>query len=178
YHTQGGPSYGLHFDFAALNGLSGVGGPFETVTIPSRRTEFYTTDPTIPWHGVTVVTSDSSFPDSETDWKIRAYRPGPTRDDWNSAPLGPAFGDPRSGWVVQRSGTLLHVALPLLSGSDAFQYTTPAQWPTGTTTLSREGQLLGTSSAWPPGTGNFPIPDAPGVYTLHATIQRSVPWSV
>jgi subtilisin family serine protease len=178
YHAQGGPSYGLHFDFAALHGFAGVGGPFETVTIPSRRTEFYTTDPSTPWTGVTVVTSDDTFRDEETHWKTRAYRPGPTRDDWNSAPLGPAFGDTARGWVVTRVGTQLHVAVPLLAGNDPHQYNSPSRGMTGTTTLSRGGTVLGSTSAWPPGVGTFPIPDAPGVYTLHATAQRSVPWSV
>jgi hypothetical protein len=46
---------------------------------------------------------------------------------------------------------------------------------TGTTTLSRDGAVLGTSPA--PGTGIFPIPDTPGTYTLQTTATRTVAWS-
>jgi hypothetical protein len=125
-------------------------------------------------HLLLVGTADSA--DSETTFSVRSYRPGRFEVGWNRAPLGPAFGDPDRSWGVTRTGKQLAVAVPLVSVSDHSQYTAPPAAMTGTTTLSRDGSVLGTSAR--PGFGNFPIPDTPGTYTLHATATRSVPWSV
>ncbi|HVQ91432.1 MAG TPA: hypothetical protein VMU51_10390, partial [Mycobacteriales bacterium] len=143
--------------------------------LPVRRTEFYTADPQVSWqHLLAVLATDES--DGEVHTSIRSYRPGRYSADWNAAPLGPAFGDPGDGWGVTRVGDQLQVAVPLLSGADPGQYTSPPGAMTGTTTLSRDGVELGTSPA--AGFGAFPIPGEPGRYTLRCTASRVVPWSV
>jgi hypothetical protein len=77
---------------------------------------------------------------------------------------------------VIRTGNQLAVAVTLLSGNGPEQFTSPPGGMTGTTTLSRDGAVLGTSPA--PGSGTFTIPDSPGTYMLRSTATRSVPWSV
>lgn len=142
---------------------------------PGRRTEFYTANPDITWTGL-YLTSTQDSSDVETHRSIRAYRPGHQAAAWNRAPLGPAFGSPVHRWGVVRDGTDLRADVTLFSGSDLNQYIQPADGVTGTTTLSRDGKVIGTSSR--PGSGVFALPDSPGTYTLRSVAQRSVPWSV
>jgi hypothetical protein len=143
--------------------------------LPSRRTEYYSASPDITWmHLLGLIPADES--DAEVNWSVRSYRPGTYQAGWNRAPLGPAFGDAAEGWGVIRSGSQLAVAVAPLSGSDPEQFTSPPLGMIGTTTLSRDGVVLGTSPV--PGSGAFPMPDRPGTYTLRSTATRGVPWSV
>jgi hypothetical protein len=77
---------------------------------------------------------------------------------------------------VLRAGNQLVYAIPLVSGSDPEQYTSPPGGLTGTATLSRDGVPLGTTAS--PAFGAFPIPDGAGTYTLRSVATRDVPWSV
>ncbi|MGC9671156.1 S8 family serine peptidase [Planosporangium sp. 12N6] len=177
YHTQGAPASGVRADYALFSVPGAGSGVFNQYgqALPSRRTEYYTASPDVTWEQVGAVgPADES--DIEISWSYRSYRPGRYQTSWNRAPLGPAFGDPRDGWGVLRAGNNLQVAVTLLSASDPYQYTSPPFSMTGTTTLTREGTVVATSPA--PGVGTFPIPDAPGTYTLRATATRTVPWSV
>ncbi len=142
---------------------------------PSRRTEYYSAHPDITWSNV-YLTSTQESPDVETHRSIRSYRPGRYALSWNRAPIGPAFGSPIQRYGVVRDGKQLHVAVPLFSGSDPNLYTEPSAVVTGTTTLSRDGTVLGTSGQ--PGAGDFDIPDTPGTYTLRTVADREAPWSV
>ena len=144
-------------------------------TVPSRRTEYYSASPDITWSHVLQVSTATSF-DFENHRSFRSYRPGQYAVGWNRAPVGPAFGNAALNWTVKRDGKRMLVAVPLLSGSDPDQYNAPADSVTGTTTLTRGGQVIGTSDQ--PGIGKFDIPDTAGTYTLRATANRSVPWSV
>jgi hypothetical protein len=178
YHTQGVPSsVALRADYARL-AIPGAGsGMFEIYryTLPSRRTEYYSASPDITWmHLLALIPADES--DTEVNWSVRSYQPGTYQAGWNRAPLGPAFGDAADGWGVMRAGNQLAVAVSTLSGNDPEQFTSPPLGMTGTTTLSRDGVVLGTSPR--PGLGAFPVPDTPGTYTLRSTATRSVPWSV
>jgi subtilisin family serine protease len=178
YRTQGAASDAIRGDYARL-ALRGAGsGAFEIYghTLPGRRTEYYTAHPDVTWlHVLAVSTPESSG--SENNFSVRSYRPGRYQAGWNSAPVGPAFGHPADGWGVTRAGSKLRVAVTLLSGSDPAQYAAPASaGMTGTTTLSRDGTVLGTSQQ--PGIGEFDIPDTAGTYTLRATAARGVAWSV
>jgi hypothetical protein len=47
---------------------------------------------------------------------------------------------------------------------------------TGTTTLSRDGVVVGSTDT--PGVGTFEVPAPPATYTLRATATRSAPWSL
>ena len=102
-------------------------------------------------------------------------RPPPSRLE-HARRSAPPSATPTAGWGVARAGRKLQVAVTLLSGSDPAQFTAPAsEGMTGTTTLSRDGRVLGTSGK--PGIGEFDIPDTPGTYTLRTTAVRDVAWS-
>jgi hypothetical protein len=177
YHNQNAAGEALRGDYPRLSAPGANIGIFELNhhTLPSRRIEYYTADADVTWqHILAVIATDLS--DAEIHFSIRSYRPGTYESAWNRAPLGPAFGDPADGWGVARAGDQLAVAVPLLSGNDPDQYTSPPAAMTGTTELSRDGVVLGTSPA--PGFGAFAIPDSPGTYTLRCTATRVVSWSV
>jgi subtilisin family serine protease len=177
YHDQGGPAEAIRADYSRFDAPGANIGIFELNrhTLPSRRTEFYTASPHVSWqHLLAIISTDLT--DEELIYSYRSYRPGVYEAGWNRAPLGPALGDSAEGWGVVRAGNQLSVAVTLLSGNDPEQFTSPPLSMTGSTELSRDGVVLGTSPA--PGFGAFPIPDTPGTYTLRATGTRQVPWSV
>jgi len=173
YHVQGTTSEGLRGSSGRLPIVGNV--PFRLFPhpLPSRRTELYTAHPDVVWLNLLVVTT-AEAQTSESQVSLRTHRPGTEVAGWNRAPLGPAFGT-NQGWGVVRDGKQLEVAVPLFSGSDPHQYSEP-RGVTGTTTLSRNGVVIGTSEQ--PGAGTFDIPDAAGTYTLRTTAERTVPWSV
>ncbi|WP_033260690.1 S8 family serine peptidase [Amycolatopsis vancoresmycina] len=175
YHTQGAPAQSLRLDDVTFGFPGADSGTYEIVpqALPSRRTEYYTTG--LRWQHIVAVYPDP-LTDAENNYSYRTYRPGPQRAGWNRAPVGPAFGEPQDGWGVLRAGNQLVYAIPLVSGSDPAQYTSPPGGLTGTATLSRDGVPLGTTEN--PAVGAFAIPDGAGTYTLHAAGTRSVPWSV
>jgi hypothetical protein len=163
--------------------------------IPGRRIEAYTAGRGIAWlHGrVILAAGGEQVGGGEELFSLQTYRPGRLRAAWNEAPLGPAFaaealttGDGQLGnapRVVRLPNDLLHVVLALFSPAAHDQFTVPAlivdaPLPdiTGTLTLTRDGQVVGSSED--PQFGLFPIPREAGTYTLRAAARRNVPWSV
>ncbi|OXM65857.1 S8 family serine peptidase [Amycolatopsis vastitatis] len=177
YHTQGKPADALRVDDSTFGFPGADTGTYlvSAQTLPSRRTEYYTAGPGVSWQH-TVAVYPTPLTDAENNYSYRTYRPGPQRSGWNRAPVGPAFGAPQDGWGVLRAGNQLTYAIPLVSGSDPEQYTSPPGGLTGTATLSRDGVPLGTTAS--PASGAFTIPDGAGTYTLRSVATRSVPWSV
>jgi hypothetical protein len=179
YHTQGGPARGLRGDYARLDapGANVALGVFEfhPRPLPSRRVEHYTANPDVTWQQILgVIAADDS--DQELIWSVRSHRPGRYRADWNGAPVNPAFGHPADGWGVYRVGDQLSVAVSPMSDSDPDHYSSPPVGLVGTTTLSRDGTVRGTSEV--AGFGAFPLAAEPGRYELRMAATRSVPWSV
>ncbi|MDU0288608.1 S8 family serine peptidase [Saccharothrix longispora] len=177
YHAQGAPTEGQRSDYAMIDAPGANSGIFEASphAIPSRRTEFYTASDEVTWQHLTAVYPPGAE-DVENTVSYRSYRPGRYTAHWNRAPLGPAFGDARLGFGVQRVDGRLSVAVTLLSGGDPDQFTLISYNATGTTELFRDGVSLGVSDL--PGTGVFDVPEGPGAYTLRSTAERAVPWSV
>jgi hypothetical protein len=178
YHTQGAlTDYSLRTDAAQYPLIGEGAGRAQSYphTVPSRRTEFYTASPDITWSHVAQVSNQTSL-DVENLRSFRSYRPGTYEVGWNRAPIGPAFGARALNWQVRRDGNRLLVAVPLLSAGEPDQWNASADSVTGTATLSRDGQVIGTSDR--PGIGRFNLPDSAGTYVLRATANRSVPWSV
>jgi subtilisin family serine protease len=177
YYGQGAPGIAVRADYAKFPLPAGI-GIFSTpyrYSLPAKRIEYYTANPDVTWdHLLGVAPADLS--DSEVYISRRSYRPGEYEAGWGRAPLGPAFGQVQDGFGVIRYGTQLQVALSVLSGNDPEQVSTPPIGLTGTTTLSRDGNVVGTSPA--PGFGVFAVPDGPGMYTVHVAADRRVPWSV
>jgi subtilisin family serine protease len=175
YHTQGAPAESLRLDDVTFGFPGADSGTYQLLpqALPSRRTEYYTTG--VAWQHILAVYPDP-LTDAENNYSYRTYRPGPQRSGWNRAPVGPAFGAQQDGWGVVRAGNQLTYAIPLVSGSDPQQYTSPPAGLTGTATLTRDGVPLGTVEN--PAFGAFPLPDGAGTYTLRTTATRSVPWSV
>ncbi len=175
YHTQGKPAESLRLDDVTFGFPGADSGTYQVAAqaLPSRRTEYYTTG--VSWQHLLAVYPDP-LTDAESNYSYRTYRAGPQRAGWNRAPVGPAFGAPQDGWGVLRAGNQLVYAIPLVSGSDPEQYTTPPGGLTGTATLSRDGVTLATAAN--PAIGALAIPDAAGTYTLRSVATRSVPWSV
>lgn len=175
YHTQGKPAESLRLDDVTFGFPGADSGTYQVAaqTLPSRRTEYYTTG--VSWQHLLAVYPDP-LTDAESNYSYRTYRPGPQHSGWNRAPVGPAFGAPQDGWGVVRAGNQLAYAIPLVSGSDPEQYTSPPGGLTGTATLSRDGVTLATTAS--PAFGTLAIPDGAGTYTLRSVATRSVPWSV
>ncbi|WP_439382780.1 S8 family peptidase [Amycolatopsis lexingtonensis] len=176
YRTQGGVTNGLRVDYASFGFPGADSGAYQILphTLPSRRTEYYTPGP-VSWQHILAV-YPPELTDSENQFSYRTYRPGAQRADWNSGPVGPAFGAPRDGWGVLRAGDQLTYAIPIVSGSDPEQYSAPPVGLSGTATLSRGGTVLGTTAD--PAFGAFTVPDGGGPLTLRSEATRSVPWSV
>ncbi|WP_415365486.1 S8 family serine peptidase [Saccharothrix sp. BKS2] len=177
YHAQGAPTEGLRSDYAFLDDPGANSGIYEAYPhrIPSRRTEFYTASPGVRWQHLAAMFPPGAE-DVENTVSYRTYRPGRQETHWNSAPLGPAFGDEGLGFGIRRDGGQLSVGVTLLSGGAPDHFTLPPYSATGTTELFRDGRSLGVSDL--PGTGVFEVPEEPGTYTLRSTVTRSVPWSV
>lgn len=181
YHHQGERPESNHFKFTFSRfGRPGTGEVFEflQVPVPSRRVEYYTAETGVTFVQLLGLDSPES---SGYEWheSLQSFRPGHYLAGWNRAPLGPAFGDPSEDWGVIRDGKKLNVLVSLLAGSDPTQVTSaasPEDGMRGTTTLSRNGVVIGTSDE--PGFGQFDIPDSAGTYELRATATRVVPWSV
>lgn len=175
YHTQGKPAESLRLDDVTFGFPGADSGTYQVAAqaLPSRRTEYYTTG--VSWQHLLAVYPDP-LTDAESNYSYRTYRAGPQHAGWNRAPVGPAFGAPQDGWGVLRAGNQLVYAIPLVSGSDPQQYTTPPGGLTGTATLSRDGVTLATAPS--PAIGALAIPDTAGTYTLRSVATRSVPWSV
>ncbi len=177
YHAQGAPTTAGRFGWALYPDI-GPGSrliDFQDVTVPSRRTEYFTANRDITWFQYVQVSAPGSA-DAEANISQRTYRPGPQVAGWNRAPVGPAFGHPDRGWGVARDAGKLRASVTLFSGSDPGSFAHPANGVTGTTTLSRDGVVIGTSDQ--PGSGEFDIPATAGRYALRAMATRSVPWSV
>ncbi|MFC6087816.1 S8 family peptidase [Saccharothrix lopnurensis] len=177
YHAQGAPTEGLRSDYAFLDDPGANSGIYEAYPhpIPSRRTEFYTASPGVRWQHLAAMFPPGAE-DVENTVSYRTYRPGRQETHWNSAPLGPAFGDEGLGFGIRRDGGQLSVGVTLLSGGAPDHFTLPPYSATGTTELFRDGRSLGVSDL--PGTGVFEVPEEPGTYALRSTVTRSVPWSV
>jgi subtilisin family serine protease len=177
YHGQGAPGIAARADYARFPVAVGLGtySAAYSYSLPAKRIEFYTASRDVTWdHFLSVAPADLS--DTELYVSHRSYRPGDYAAGWNRAPLGPAFGQFQDGFGVLRNGAELQVALTVLSGNDPNQVAVPAAGVTGMTTLSRDGNEIGTSPF--PGFGTFTVPDGSGTYTLRVTADRAVPWSV
>jgi hypothetical protein len=102
------------------------------------------------------------------------YKPGQhVWQKWNSAPAGPSFGPPEEPkWGAYRVGNQLRIFLTPFSPGEK-EHALIAFG--GTTTLSRDGKIIGTANQ--AAFGQFNVPADAGTYTLSATGTHQVSWS-
>jgi len=176
YHVQGAPTQMIRGDYARVpSGAGSASFPFVDQTAPAVRREYLTAGPTATWLQIVILTHPDAY-GAEVLYSLHAYPRGRQRAPWNAAPIGPALGDPTTGWGARRVGDRIQAAIPLFSPADADHYTASSGGVTGTTTLARDGVLIGSSDT--PGTGDFAVPAGAGTYTLRAHARRDVPWSI
>jgi len=142
-------------------------------TMPSQRIEYYSTAST--WEQ-TVMLFPNQPPQpflSEISYGIETYAPGRFYErEWFSGPAGPSFGTGQSYFGAYRLADGIHFYLAPFSWGEAGHI---ARTWAGTTTLSRDGQALGSAAF--SGFGNFVVPADAGLYTVTTQGVRYSPWS-
>ncbi len=138
------------------------------VTMPSERIDLYSDDATIQWN------TDLRFWDGEEydyiDHFYQDYQAGQRYEKhWNAAPIGPvarpvfAFGYLFATVSPFSSSSLRHFTYPSWDGVEA------------TTTLTKNGEVVGTSDD--PSGGLYELPAESATYELTTTATRDVEWS-
>ncbi|MFC0006933.1 S8 family serine peptidase [Micromonospora siamensis] len=142
--------------------------------LPGRRTEHYSTSPGMRWASEL----DFGTPTEEGWLDVKAvlesvptaYRAGRTaHEDWNSAPYGPSFPQPR--WPEQgitRLGDTLLVILPV--HTDAAGHPGGSLNDTARTALYRNGKLLAESDS--AGYAEFTVPPGAADYKVVTSARR------
>jgi hypothetical protein len=139
---------------------------------PFKRTEYYNADPGLRW------SSSLSEPDYVASLSSlgTAYQPGHSYHQvWDRAVFGPTMPDrqlPRQ--YVSRTGDVISVDLWLYG--DAAGHLGLSNTATARTTLSRNGSVVGQSTA--PGSGEFTVPAASGRYRLETDVTRDAPFTL
>ncbi|MEV0649652.1 S8 family serine peptidase [Phytomonospora sp. NPDC050363] len=146
------------------------------LTLPDRRTEYFTPGPDISWWSALSILRSSVG--SGEEFVREGERTGHTRVDWTSAPLAP--GPSRSGVEdlgATRDGTGLAVLEPMFAGPD-LGVATRIDWSTvtGTTAVLADGVSLGATDA--PCQGTFGAPVTATRFTVSCTADRTAPWTV
>ncbi|WP_394822260.1 S8 family serine peptidase [Pendulispora albinea] len=146
--------------------------------LPGRTTEYYS-----PGHWSHWATWNDGRVDAEYTVGLTEWKAGYHHQDWNRAPIGPAFnaGVVRSETCRFERGRIapcLVAGIGMASPSENGHFSQLSPYnkvTTGTTTLSRDGVILGTSPK--PGSGKFEVAPGAGTYTLRSQAARTVPWS-
>ncbi|APU22193.1 S8 family peptidase [Actinoalloteichus sp. GBA129-24] len=115
--------------------------------------------------------------DTDEDYiRTTRHEPGRSETSWNRAPLGVSIGSAALPGAV-RVDDMIFIQIgafaPADEESDYVHLSTSLI--TGSTMLSRDGTVLGTSPEV--GSAQFDVPQAEGDYTLEVTGTREVPWS-
>jgi hypothetical protein len=139
--------------------------------LPGTRLEYYTAN--LPWTETLQLYAANGNVGGERTVGDVSYQPGGFYlREWGRAPIGPGFGPRANGWGAYRTGNKLGVLLAPFSPNESEHGT--LTW-NGSTTLSRDGALLGTANL--AGLAAFTVPADDGVYQLAVHGTRIVPWS-
>lgn len=146
--------------------------------LPSTRTEYYSADTELTWENSFLEHSVDNRHPLTSLWGVSAYRAGRTyQESWNRGVLGPAFFGldipDRTPKEVARVGDSIHTYLSMYSDTaDRFGLRQEADY---TTSLYRDGVLLGTADGWE---SSFEVPAAEAGYRLRFEAQHGVPASL
>jgi subtilisin family serine protease len=149
---------------AATPGATGLREGFLPIPLPSTLTEYYT--PGVPWDAGFIEVGEPATSIQQHD--PRTFTLGGTATvRWNVGVFGPAL--PVGPSNASRTGDQLRVNLPLTTdqGRGRGDYSSGE----GTTTLLRDGQVVGESDR--PGDGWFDVGPERAVYTLRTTKTRT-----
>ncbi|MFF0658560.1 S8 family serine peptidase [Micromonospora tulbaghiae] len=142
------------------------------VFAPLRRTEYYT-----PGSWQISLGNNISPAEARTELRLRAGANLAT--SWDRAVVGPALTGPSVGnagkpWV-SRQGDVLDVTLPMFTDASGHPKPTDAfgDSTTGSTSLYRNGKLLGTVAE--PGRAQFAVPAGAATYRLTASAKHNSP---
>ncbi|HEY1176327.1 MAG TPA: S8 family peptidase [Phytomonospora sp.] len=170
YHGQGVKTTGERVNFPELYPHATAGFGME-IAVPSTIDEYYQ-------RGEWSWSSDFYIGDlMEYDVEMQSLVSPRTVNrtvNWNQAPLTPSVAD----WAVGRFEDYIGVGVPMFSGPTPGMpmHSYGATGVSGTTSLSKDGQVLGTSDY--PCLGDFELPaGTSGRLTLACEATRSVAWS-
>ncbi|MBE1486312.1 S8 family serine peptidase [Plantactinospora soyae] len=171
YHDAG---EGVRYSRAYLQLGDGSHGVNMTVPVfaPLRRTEYYT-----PGNWAMLLDNNVLFDGARAMLNLR---PGDNPAvSWDNSVVGPALTGPTwdnqgNPWV-SRHGDIVDVTLPMFTDGSGHPRAVAADddSPTGSTSLYRNGQLLGTVAE--PGRGQFAVPAGAATYRLTASATHNSP---
>lgn len=142
-----------------------------TYQLPSRRTEYLTTDDALQWEGrFSQLDANGEYELDEVS-NLTSYRAGQlSTDRWNHAVFGPSFPESLAdGDLVTRLGDQLAVSLALYS--DGANHVGFSVVDSGRTKLYRNGVKIAENDE--PGFGGFEVPAAPANYLLEVNAVRT-----
>jgi subtilisin family serine protease len=161
YHAQGTESSGSRSNLAAIDGSDRASGGYYNISLPSKRTEYFTPGSRISW--LSLLDTGTSF---ETT-SLKTHTAGTsTTQHWNKAAINPAAQASRCGNMLLAP---VFAFSPSTPGHLAFAYDY-----TGQTTLLRDGTEIGSSDD-PVNTFFEGLPDEPGKYTLRLAAMHQNP---
>jgi subtilisin family serine protease len=173
YHAQGdATAYRTNFGLTPDNAsgyLANLPQP-----LPGKKLEYYTAN--VLWNETLslyppAITTPFYF---ERVVGRSVYLPNEQlRRHWNSAPVGPSFGPELPFWGAYRINNNIDIHLTPFSPAEKEHATFSF---TGTTKISRDGMVIGSSPS--AAYGRFAVPADPGTYTVEAIGTRQVPWSL
>ncbi|WP_040480333.1 S8 family peptidase [Longispora albida] len=182
YRAQGRPGLGSRGATPFyLPGQAGASGGYATLPLPVRRSEYYS--PGVTWFRTLYQRPAGQAEMSTFDGEVSAvpvrYAVGNAgTEEWNKAGFCPELQTSALSNGVLRFGNTLQVMLnmvaPAEAGHSANSYN-QFGYLTGTTTLSRDGTMVGSSGL--AGFGLFTLPPEQGRYTLDISMRRSNAWS-
>ncbi|SCL44764.1 Subtilase family protein [Micromonospora citrea] len=182
YASYASSTPGLRGRFHAIAAAEGLpsGGFLADVdfALPLTRTEYYNVDAGVTWENGFLEHSADNQHFVTSLWGVGRYQPGRVyRESWNRGVFGPAFfeldipdGEPKG---VARTDNTIHAYLALYS--DVVGRFAASQDAEYTSSLYRNGSLLGTADGWE---STFEVPADPAGYRLRLDARRDAPASL
>ncbi|HEX6684523.1 MAG TPA: S8 family serine peptidase [Candidatus Limnocylindrales bacterium] len=158
--------------YAALFNLgANLVGDVNPLNAPVIRTEYYTPDATLWWHGAI----SGTYNGLDTD-RPRTHIAGTSAESWYKQPARPGVGWTYTGIrapIGVRQGSTLTASIPLWRDAAPDHFGMAAAYDYGRVDLYRNGTLFGRGQADEPGYMVLQVPDEQADYRLRLYVQRS-----